>query len=217
MTEQRSARALFRAAYENRYTWDKNFPGFAADVQLHQGDRTFTGTIRITPDLKAEVSGIADEDAKKAIHDQAWEIAVHRVRREFEDTHGANQFEYGETDETGAVEILVGGKSSGDRYKVKDNVVTLVHRHIHGVVVTINTFSVHNTDEGVLAHRYDSVYHDPKTGEQKGSRAEFEDNYEKVSHYYILTRRAIRSEQDGQPAATEFAFSNVKLLEPVLA
>jgi hypothetical protein len=217
MTEQRSAREFFRAAYENRYTWDKNFPGFSADVQLRQDDRVITGTIRITSDLKAEVSGIEDEAAKKAIHDQAWEIAIHRVRREFEDVHGANQFEYGETDGTGAVEILVGGKSSGDHYKVRDNVVSLVHRHIHGVVVTINTFSVHNTSEGVLAHRYDSVYHDPKTGEQKGGKAEFEDNYEKIGNYYILTSRAIHSEQDGQPTTTEFAFSNVKLLEPVLA
>ncbi|MGB5592975.1 MAG: DUF3386 family protein [Crocosphaera sp.] len=25
-------RDLFRAAYENRYTWDQNFPGYTADV-----------------------------------------------------------------------------------------------------------------------------------------------------------------------------------------
>jgi signal transduction histidine kinase len=31
MTEQQSARDLFRAAYENRHTWDENFPSYSAD------------------------------------------------------------------------------------------------------------------------------------------------------------------------------------------
>jgi hypothetical protein len=215
MTAQLSARELFRAAYENRYTWDKNFPGYTADVQLKTDDQVYTGKIRINADLSFDVSDVADEEAKKAIHGQVWEIAVHRVRRPFEETHGKNTFEYGATDETGAVEILVGGKSEGDRYKIRNNEVTLVHRHIHNVVVTINTFSTIDTGEGYLSHTYDSVYHDPKTGEQKEARQEFEDTYEKIGGYWIMTRRAIRSEKEGKPVTTEFAFSNVALLQPV--
>ncbi|WP_421655007.1 DUF3386 domain-containing protein [Leptothermofonsia sp. ETS-13] len=215
MTAQLSARELFRAAYENRYTWDKNFPGYTADVQLKMGDQLYSGKIRINSDLSFDVSDVADEEAKKAIHGQVWEIAVHRVRRPFEETHGKNTFEYGATDEMGAVEILVGGKSEGDRYKVRNNEVTLVHRHIHNVVVTINTFSTIDTGEGYLSHTYDSVYHDPKTGEQKGGRQEFEDTYEKIGGYWIMTRRAIRSEEEGKPVTTEFAFSNVALLQPI--
>jgi len=42
MIEQTSASELFRAAYENRYTWDENFPGYSADVQL-QGHEVYTG------------------------------------------------------------------------------------------------------------------------------------------------------------------------------
>ncbi|MCL6433741.1 MAG: DUF3386 domain-containing protein [Leptolyngbyaceae cyanobacterium HOT.MB2.61] len=215
MTAQLSARELFRAAYENRYTWDKHFPGYTADVQLKTDDQVYTGRIRINADLSFDVSDVADEEAKKAIHGQVWEIAVHRVRRPFEETHGKNTFEYGATDETGAVEILVGGKSEGDRYKIRNNEVTLVHRHIHNVVVTINTFSTIDTGEGYLSHTYDSVYHDPKTGEQKEARQEFEDTYEKIGGYWIMTRRAIRSEKEGKPVTTEFAFSNVALLQPV--
>ncbi|MGA7933780.1 MAG: DUF3386 domain-containing protein [Kovacikia sp.] len=215
MTDQLSARDLFRAAYENRYTWDKNFPGYTADVQLSRGNQTYSGKIRINSDLSFDVTDVADEEAKKAIHGQVWEIAVHRVRRPFEETHGKNTFELGEKDATGAVEILVGGKASGDRYKVRNNEVCLVHRQIHGVFVTINTFSAIDTGEGYLSHRYDSVYHDVKTGEQKGGIQDFEDTYEKVSNYWIMTRREIHSEEDGQPTTTEFSFSNVRLLQPV--
>jgi hypothetical protein len=213
-TTQTSAQELFRAAYENRYTWDKSFPGYQAEVTLKQGNETYTGTVRVNPDLTAEIFDVADETAKKLIHGQLWEIAIHRIRRTFEQTHGSNTFSFGATDENGAVEILLGGKCEGDRYKVHNNEVCLVHRHIHGTVVTINTFSTQHTGEGYLSHRYDSVYHDPKTGEQKGGRSEFEDEYTKVDGYFILSRRQITTEN--QPTQ-EFLFTNLQLLEPAAA
>lgn len=214
MTEKLEARDLFRAAYENRYTWDADFPGYTADVTYREGEQTYTGKMRINADLSYEVTDIEDETGKKAIQGQVWEIAVHRVRHPFEKTHAANTFSYGTTDETGAVEILVGGKAEGDRYKVRNNEVCMVHRHIHGVVVTINTFSSHQTEEGYLSHRYDSVYHDPQTGEQKGGISDFEDLYEKVGKYYILTQRTICSTVNGREITSEFSFSNIKLLQP---
>ncbi|AFY79563.1 Protein of unknown function (DUF3386) [Pleurocapsa sp. PCC 7327] len=216
MTERIEARDLFRAAYENRYTWEKNFPGYTADVTFRRGDEVFRGKVRVNPDLSGEVFEVADEQAKKEIHGQLWETAIHRIRRTFEETHGKNTFSYGDTDETGAVEILVGGKSQGDRYKVRNNEVCHVHRHIHGVVVTIDTFSSHDTGEGYLSHRYDSIYRDSKTGEVKAGRSEFEDNYEKIGKYYILTSRVIQTEENGQTVTREFGFSNVKLLEPAV-
>ncbi|MGG6293084.1 DUF3386 domain-containing protein [Leptolyngbya sp. AN02str] len=208
------ARVLMRAAYENRYTWDSNFPGYTADVTLTMDGKVHTGKVRVNPDLKAEVMDVEDEAAKKAIAEQAWEIAIHRVRREFEATHANNQFALGETDETGAVEIIVEGKSTGDRYKVRDNKVVLVHRHIHGVVVTINTFTTHDTPEGYLSHTYDSVYHDPTTGEQKGGVSQFDDQYTKVGDYYVLTQRTITTEFHGKNHVNDFNFSNIALLQP---
>lgn len=216
MTEQLEARDLMRAAYDNRYTWDRNFPGYTTDITLKRGDEVFTAKAKVNPDLSAEVSGIDDEAVKKAMQNQLWEIAIHRIRREFEDTHGKNTFSFGETDEKGAVELLVGGKADGDRYKVCDREVTLVHRKIHNVVVTINTFSTHDTGEGYLSHRYDSIYRDPETGEVKGGRSVFEDNYEKVGDYYILTSRVIQTEANGKTHTEDYSFSNVKLLEPAL-
>jgi Protein of unknown function (DUF3386) len=215
-TEQQEARDLFRAAYENRYTWDQTFPGYTADVTLREGETVHTGKLSITLDKETgnfnhAVTEVADEEAQKAIAGQAWEIAVHRVRKTFDESHGKNLFMLGETDETGAVEILVSGKSMGDRYKVHNKEVSLVHRHIRSVVVTINTLSSHQTEQGYLPYRYDSVYHDVKTGDRQGSQL-FEDEYEQVGGYYILRRRAITAEQDGQPVTSEFLFSNIQLL-----
>jgi hypothetical protein len=207
-----SAQELFRAAYQNRYTWDANFPGYTADITYKYDDQVITGQVRIDANMKAEVLNVEDEAAKKAIHGQAWEIAVHRVRRAFEQTHGANTFTSGETDASGAVEIFVGGKSEGDKYKVRNNEVCHVHRLIHGTFVTIDTFSSHDTGEGYLSHTYNSVYHDPETGAQKGGKSDFTDEYEKVGNYYILNRREIRTETAGNVAIQEFIFSNIELL-----
>ncbi len=209
---QVSARELFRSAYENRYTWDKSFPGYTSDVTFISGDTTYTAKAKVTADLKAEVMDIEDEAAAKAIHGQLWEVAIHRVRRGFEDTHGANTFSYGKNLEDGSVEILMGGKSEGDRYHLRDNEVSMVHRHIHGVVVTIHTFSSHDTGAGYLSHRYDSVYHDPKTGEQKGGKSVFEDSYEKVGDYMILSERKIKTETEKGTEEQTFRFSNIQLL-----
>ncbi|HEY9882530.1 MAG TPA: DUF3386 family protein, partial [Thermosynechococcaceae cyanobacterium] len=88
------------------------------------------------------------------------------------------------------------------------------HRHIHGVVVTINTFSTIDTGEGYLAERYDSVYRDASTNELKGSSVS-EDTYEKIGGYYIITRRVITEDKQGETVVTEYGFSNIKLLTPV--
>ncbi len=209
---QTSARELLRDAYENRYTWDKNFPGYTADVTYKYDSKEFKGKVRVNSNLKAEVFDIEDAEVKEAINNQLWEIAIHRIRREFEDSHKDNTFSTGDTDESGAIEVLVGGKSSGDKYKIRDKEVVLVHRHIHGVVITINTLSTHDTGAGYLAHRYDSVYHDPKTGEQKGGKSEFEDKYQKVGDYSILNERIITTEVEGKPITMQFIFSNIQML-----
>jgi Protein of unknown function (DUF3386) len=212
MTESKSAQELFQAAYENRYTWEPNFPGYTAAVKFQHGDRILNGTIVVKANLSAEVMGIDDDQARDSIIGQLREVAIHRVRRSFADTHSKNTFSYGETDATGAVEILMGGKSTGDRYKLRNNEVCHVHRHIHGIMVTIDTFSSHDTGAGYLSHRYDSVYADPETGEIKSGKIVFEDNYQKVGDYQILSQRIIQGVEDGQPVTTEFNFTKIELL-----
>ncbi|PZO19636.1 MAG: hypothetical protein DCF25_08115 [Leptolyngbya foveolarum] len=205
-----SARDLVKAAYENRYTWDKNFPGYKTDVTLKLGDETFTGTAQVNKDLSAEVFGVEDETAQKVIKNQLWEVAIHRVSRPFEKTHGDNTFSVEEETDDGAMKIAVGGKAEGDAYKVKDNEFTMVHRHMHGVVVTINTQSSYDTGSGYLSRTYDSVYHDPKTGEQKQGLSKFTDDYTQVGDYTILEKRTVESE-DG--SNMEISFSNIELMD----
>jgi hypothetical protein len=141
-----------------------------------QGERRVEGRFRVGADLKASLEGIEDEAVHKAVASQLWEVAIHRVRRPFEQTHAGNTFTAGDTDAVGT-EVIVGGKGQGDRYRIKDDVVTMVHRHIHGTVVTIFTTEVLDTGAGYLSHTYTSQYSDPASGEIRGGRSAFTDTF----------------------------------------
>ncbi len=200
-------RAAFRAAYENRYTWVPGFGGYGGRCLWEQDGQSVAGTFAVGADLKAQVQGIDDEAIHKAVASQLWEVAIHRVRRGFEQTHGENTFTAGDTDAVG-VEVIVGGKNTGDRYRIKDAVVTMVHRHIHGTVVTIFTESTTDTGHGYLSHRYTSQYSDPATGARKGGLSRFTDTFVPLvaGGPWVLAERVVETEAFGETPATRQVF-----------
>lgn len=215
MTEQKSAKELFRSAYENRYTWDTEFPGFSADIELKQGDEVYTGKVRVKRDMSVEVSGVEDEQVKESIYTQMRDVITHRKRGNFEQAHGKNEFSLGETDSNGAMEILVKGDAMGSNYKIRGTEICQVSRVMGRVAFTIDTHESVNTGEGYIASRYDAIFRNPQTGEVT-NELEFEDEYEKIGNYYIMTHQVVRSNEQGKQTTTEFKYSNVKLLEPAV-
>ncbi len=209
-------RELFRAAYENRYTWDPGFGGYQGRCVWEQGEQRLEGQFRVGADLKASVEGIEDEEITKAIGSQLWEVCIHRVRRSFEQTHGANTFSAGDTDAVG-LEVIVGGKNAGDRYRIKDSVVTMVHRQIHGTVVTIFTGSTTDTGAGYLSHTYSSRYSDPATGEARGGTSRFTDTFVPLAGVgpWVLAERVINSDDPEAPGGSRVQTFRFEALEPL--
>ncbi|NJK36862.1 MAG: DUF3386 domain-containing protein [Oscillatoriales cyanobacterium RM2_1_1] len=216
MTESNNARDLFQAAYEHRYTWDKNFPGYRADVELKQGDEVYNGHIQINADMTVEVTGIENEEVQQSIYTQLRDIVTHRKRSSFDNSHGKNTFTRGETDETGAVEVLVSGDAMGSNYKVRGKQISQVSRVMGRMAFVINTHESLDTGEGFAASRYDAVFRNPQTNEII-RELDFEDIFEKVGDYYVMTRQIVKSKEAGKTTTTEFNYSNVKLLEPAIA
>lgn len=209
-----TARDRFRAAYENRYTWDSNFPGYTAEVKIQKGDDVYTGQIRIKPDLTTEVTGVSDDQVKESIYTQLRDIITHRRRSTFEQAHGKNKFSFGETDATGAVEILVTGDAMGSNYKVRGQEICQVSRVMGRMAFTINTKSNLDTGEGYISSAYTAVFRNPETQELL-NELDFQDHYEKVGNYYLMTQQLVHSLDKGKQATAEVYFSNIKLLEPV--
>ena len=208
-------REAFRAAYENRYTWEPGFGGYRGRCVWEQDGRRLEGTFQVGADLKAVVEGLSDEEVHKAVASQLCEVAIHRVRRPFDQTHGANTFTAGDTDAVGT-EVIMGGKAEGDRYRIKDNVVTMVHRHIHGTVVTIFTESTTDTGSGYLSHSYTSRYSDPATGEARGGTSRFTDTFVPLAGEgpWVLSERVVETDAHGDtPAARQvFRFEDLATL-----
>ncbi|MDY7005394.1 MAG: DUF3386 domain-containing protein [Cyanobacteriota bacterium] len=214
MTEQ-NARDLFKAAYEHRYTWDPNFPGYTADIELKQGSELYNGQISIKPDFSVEVTGISDEEVQQSVYTQLRDIVTHRKRSSFEASHGKNNFSLGDRDETGAVEILVEGDAMGSNYKIRDKEICLVSRVMGRMAFVINTHKSLDTGEGSVATHYNAIFRNPQTNEVI-RELEFEDSYEKIGSYYIMIHQVVNSTEKGQVTTTEFNYSNIKLLEPAV-
>ena len=208
-------REAFRAAYENRYTWDPGFSGYRGRCIWQQGDRTVEGRFEVGADLKAKVTGVDDAEVEKAMASQLWEVAIHRVRRSFDQVHGDNTFTAGTTSDEG-LEVLIGGKGEGDRYRIKDRVVTMVHRHIHGTVVTIHTGSTTDTGSGYLSRTYTSQYADPTTGALRGGKSTFDDRFVPLKgegSWVLASRRVITAAGSGEDASEQmFLFEDLQPL-----
>ena len=206
---------LFKSAYENRYTWESDFSGYEGRCSWTDGKREIEGTFCLGQDLKATVQDIDDEEINKAISSQLWEVAIHRVRRSFEQTHGKNTFTFGDKNEIG-LEVIVGGKNKGDKYRVKNDIVTMVYRHIHGNLIIILTEDVLHTGNGYLSKSYSSQYLDPISKKDLKGKSFYKDTFIPLfkGGPWVLSSRSIHQESSKGSAINRqvFSFSELKSL-----
>ncbi len=206
---------LFKSAYENRYTWESDFSGYEGRCSWTDGEREIKGSFCLGEDFKATVKEIDDEEIHKSISSQLWEVAIHRVRRSFEQTHGKNTFTFGDTNEIG-LEIIVGGKNEGDRYRVKNDIITMVYRHIHGNLIIILTHDVIHTGNGYLSKSYSSQYLDPISKKDLKGKSIYKDSFIPLfkDGPWVLSSRSIHQESsEGSIINKEvFSFSELKSL-----
>lgn len=209
--EQLDAREQFRAAYENRYTWDSNFPGYTADLTVIRAGETHIGSIRVNSDLSIEVTGFADEATKVAVQNQLQGLTTHRRRSSFEQAHGKHIFSFGDIDAAGTQAILVQGDAMGSHYRLRGKEVCQVSRVIGKMPFTIDHLQSIDTGAGYLSGQYNAVFRNPETNEVSGI-SKYHDTYEQIGGYYVLTRQVVEVEEQGNPTTTDFTFSNLKLL-----
>jgi hypothetical protein len=225
-----NARDLFQAAYENRYTWDSNFPGLKANVSVAINGIARTGKACINPDLSVEVSmdqpemidrttrtpsgeekTVSVDEGQEWLNNQLRDVVTHRKRKTFEEAHGKSAFNLGATDESGAVEILVTGDSMGSNYKVRGNEISMVSRVMGRIGFVINHLGHLDTGEGYASSLYTAVFRNPMNDEIV-RQARFEDTYEKFGNYYLMTKQVVQSNEQGQVKNYEIIFSDIQLL-----
>ncbi len=205
-----SARDLFQAAYENRYTWDQTFPGYTCDFTLKLNDETYTGQVMVSADLQIQVQ-TSDPKAEEWLRNQVKDVVTHRKASSFTVSHGNHTFTLdGEPDSTGAQAILVGGDAMGSHYKVRDTQVVQVSRVMGRMAFTINHLDKLDTGRGYISSAYTAVFKNPQTDEVL-RQLKFQDIYELFDGQYLMTKQIVSGTEMGQPTYTEINYSNFKL------
>ena len=216
MAIQSTAGILFQTAHESRYTWDENFPGYAADVQLLQEGEVYTGKIQIDSNLNVEITGVADKQIEAGIDIQLQEIVTRCQRSNFQTTYSQHEFSLGETAETDTVKVFVKSETTDSCYNIHNQKICQEIRVMGRMALEINSGEFLDTDSGYLPCVYHVVFRNSQTSDVN-SILKFTDTYQKFGDYYILTKQVVAEYEDGKietpQSITEFIYSNIKLLE----
>jgi len=184
---------IFKEAYDNRYTWPKTFNGYSGKCMFVDKEKTTEGNFILDGNFKPEIINISDKNIVKGISSQLFEVAIHRVKREFTEVHKNNNFKFsGESDKGIKIEVL--GKNEGDKYIVKDKKINMVLRKIHGVVIEIFVQEFIDTGDGFLSKKYSSQQLNIETLTPKSNILEYEDNFVnlEINNIWVLESRIIK-------------------------
>ena len=119
---EKNCKEIFQKAYEKRYTWNNDFRGYKGKCIFSLNNKDYEGKFLLGKDFKPEIENIDDQNIVKSISSQLFEVSIHRVKREFEAIHSKNIFNLIKESESG-IEMIVSGKSEGDKYRVKDDCI----------------------------------------------------------------------------------------------
>ena len=204
---------IFKEAYNCRYTWPKVFNGYSGKCFFAENENLTVGEFSLDNSFKAQIKNISDNDIVKRISSQLFEVAIHRVKREFSEVHKNNNFKFLEETERG-MEIKVLGKNEGDRYIVKDKKINMVFRKIHGVVIEIFVEEFLDTGNGFLSRKYTSQQLDIKNLKPKSQKLEYEDNFINLenNNIWVLESRNIKFIDNNKEQSINYSFKELSAL-----
>ncbi len=209
-----NCKELFRSAYEKRYTWNDGFNGYKGKCFFSVNNDFYEGKFVLGKSFKPEIQNIDDQKIVQSIASQLFEVSIHRVKRKFEEIHSKNNFNLIKESESG-IEMIVSGKSEGDRYRVKNNCINMVYRKIHGIIIEIFVQEFFNTGSGFLSKKYTSQQIDPKTLKANTFKLEYEDRFINIgsSDMWLLNSRYIKYLNKNQEEEVQkFTFEDLRLL-----
>ncbi len=209
-----NCKEIFRKAYENRYTWGKDFNGYQGKCTFINKNNIHEGRFLLGRDFKPNIQKIDDENIVKSIASQLFEVSIHRVRRDFQTVHSENNFNLIKSSESG-IEMKVSGKNDGDKYRVKDFGINMVYRKIHGTIIEIFVEEFLNTGNGLLSKKYTSQQIDSITLKPNSQKLEYIDEFINISSNddWILNSRIIKYlNENKEEEVQKFVFEELLLL-----
>jgi len=192
-----NCKEIFKEAYNNRYTWPNKFNGYRGKCIYVENEKSIEGEFILDSNFKSKIINISDNNIVKGISSQLFEVAIHRVKREFNDVHKNNNFKFLGESEKG-IKVEVSGKNEGDKYIIQDKKINMVFRKIHGVIIEIFVQEFIDTGNGFLSKKYTSQQLDIETLTPKAKKFEYEDNFANlgINNIWLLESRIIQFNDD---------------------
>ncbi len=208
-----NCKEIFKKAYEKRYTWSNDFGGYKGKCIFSVNSDICEGNFILGKDFKPEIYDINDQKIVKSISSQLFEVSIHRVKRKFDEIHSKNNFNLIKDSESG-IEMIVSGKSDGDKYRVKDNCINMVYRKIHGIIIEIFVQEFFDTGNGLLSKKYTSQQINANTLKANPLKLEYEDRFINLGSkdIWILYSRSIKYLNKNQKEIQKFTFEDLSLL-----
>ena len=146
LAQSESGLALFRSAYNNRYTWNKESPGYSATILVTYADNAFQGKVKVNPDLTVAVTGIEDENIRQYVEDTLKMEVIHRRRVDFQRIHGGKNFAIEANEPDGVVVVQELGDEQNSFYRVQNRRIVQVNRTFeNNISVTVDTLKTTTT------------------------------------------------------------------------
>ena len=202
---------IFQKAYENRYTWPKNFSGFKGNCIFNDNEKKYYGSFIIGKNFQPQIQNIEEKEVVKNISTQLFEVCIHRVKKSFDEIHSENQFNFLRESKDG-IEMQVSGKNDGDKYRVRDGNINMVFRKIHGIIIEIFVEKFLDTGNGVLSCKYSSQQLDIISLTPKTQKYKYLDNFIKIDNtdFWVLESRTIYyKNQDEEDSTNKYVFKNI--------
>jgi len=190
---QYNCKEIFKEAYKNRYTWPHPFNGYQGKCIFIENEKSLEGEFILDSNFKPQIKNISDNNVVKRISTQLFEVAIHRVKREFVEVHKNNNFKFITESEKG-LELAVFGKNEGDKYRVKEKKINMVFRKIHGVFIEIYVEDFFDTGDGFLSKNYSSQQLDVEKLTPVSKKFKYQDNFISLgnNNIWVLESRIIK-------------------------
>lgn len=209
--ETRTARGLLEASHGMRETWGSNFPGFTANLRLHQGERTAEGSVTVSS--KGEVTlKVLPADLQSTVEGTLRMIVGHRMAGAGSDFTQATLAPADRHPQGTSVLLNDGIKSF---YRVRDGQIMQVNRTMGGSAFTIDILENTVVDGGrYLPHTYTVSYRDEKTGALQRVQS-FQESYARVGDFWLPSERRVVTAANGDTTVSVLQLSDHQLTSPV--
>jgi Protein of unknown function (DUF3386) len=233
LADDPEARAIFRAASENRYIWDNGFPGLTADLEIvNLGKPMVIAKVSVDKNLVLDFEcDKCDGQLRSEAKAYMSQFITHRAPEPFDEKYGVGKAGFKMVNKKrpdGMVEVRVDGDTAmGSWYLLdpKKKEVKKLTRKLGGPIeFMINQERNIRTEDGRYIANYYPVEFFMMMGEKKiplGTMV-YDDLFQKNGKWWMPVHRTVKGEMPNMDRTVskvdiEMRFKNVKYMGPATA